>query len=143
MAFEVKTLHICEFQLRLKPVRVLWGRYFKGIAVSRRIYVTVPDFVGTVLDKVAASEGNKPTTLAAFWLETRARELLDTGKVSLNDADGEFRNTSETNNLMQNYLKMLASGSPVSDDVIQLLANETDLTEEELRGIRDRLSSNK
>ena len=112
--------------------------------MSKRFYVTLPDLVADALDRWAVNEGTKPATLAGFHLEREIRSAMKDGRIPP-DPDASNSDTSDksfkASGLMQSYLKLLASGSSVPDDIIQLLAKETELTEEELRGLRDRLSS--
>ena len=53
----------------------------QGFSVSKRFFVTVPDFIGDALDRWATAERNKPTTLAAFLLEQVVRKAIDEGKI--------------------------------------------------------------
>ncbi|MGP1383464.1 MAG: ribbon-helix-helix domain-containing protein [Thainema sp.] len=50
-------------------------------AVSKRFYISLPDGIADVLTRWAESEGNKPTSLAAFLVEKAVREAIDSGKV--------------------------------------------------------------
>ena len=111
--------------------------------MSKRFYVTLPDLVADALDRWASNEGTKPATLAGFHLEQEIRSAMKDGRIPPppdTDTPTKAEPHPETNTLMQSYLKLLASGSSIPDEIIQLLAQETELTEEELRGIRDRLT---
>ncbi len=46
-------------------------------AVAKRFYISLPDGIADYLEKWAAKEGNKPTTLAAFLVERAVRDKLD------------------------------------------------------------------
>ena len=95
------------------------------------------------LEAYAVSLGSTATTEATRIITNEILRLRDEGKIPQilsNDANsaGDARESAK---MMQSFLKMLADGISVPDNIIQLLAKETELTEEELRGIRDRLSS--
>ncbi|MEO0986519.1 MAG: hypothetical protein AAFY20_13330 [Cyanobacteria bacterium J06639_14] len=49
--------------------------------VSKRYFITLPDGVANALERWAASESNKPSTLAAFLVEVAVREADDQGKI--------------------------------------------------------------
>lgn len=49
--------------------------------VSKRYNITLPDGVAKALEGWAESEENKPSTLAAFLLETAVRQAADQGKI--------------------------------------------------------------
>lgn len=49
--------------------------------VSKRYFVTLPDGVADLLERWAASERNKPSTLAAFLVEAAVRAADDAGKI--------------------------------------------------------------
>ncbi|MEM9215640.1 MAG: hypothetical protein AAGD25_15020 [Cyanobacteria bacterium P01_F01_bin.150] len=103
--------------------------------------------VGTYkkLERYAKTRETKPSSEAAYIVTRVLDELDDAGKIPhpIDQANLAGLNSlsNETHGLMQSYLKLLASGSSVPDEIIQMLAKETELTEEELKGIRDRLSS--
>ena len=42
--------------------------------VAKRFYISLPDGIAEMLEEWATSEGNKPTTLAAFLVERAIRE---------------------------------------------------------------------
>ncbi|WP_199306914.1 hypothetical protein [Pseudanabaena sp. FACHB-2040] len=45
--------------------------------VAKRFYISLPDGIADELARWADSEGNKPTTLAAFLVERAIRERLE------------------------------------------------------------------
>ena len=49
--------------------------------MSKRYYVTLPDGVGEKLERWAASEKDKPATLAAFLLTKAIREADEKGLI--------------------------------------------------------------
>ena len=49
--------------------------------VSKRYGIKLPDAIAAALERLAASEGNKPTTLASFLVERVIRTMLDEGKI--------------------------------------------------------------
>jgi hypothetical protein len=48
---------------------------------NKRYNVTLPWGVGEALERWAASEGNKPTTLASYLVESAVRKAVDEGLV--------------------------------------------------------------
>lgn len=50
-------------------------------AVAKRFYISLPDGIADYLEKWAAKEGNKPTTLAAFLVERAVRDAKAAGEV--------------------------------------------------------------
>lgn len=46
-------------------------------SVTKRLHISLPDGIADELEKWASSEGNKPTTLAAFLVERAVRERLE------------------------------------------------------------------
>jgi hypothetical protein len=49
--------------------------------VSRRVFLTVPDFIADALERWADKEGTKAATLAGFIVEREVREGLRTGEI--------------------------------------------------------------
>jgi hypothetical protein len=49
--------------------------------VSKRYNITLPDGIAEALEQWAESEKNKPSTLAAFLVESAVRQALDQGKI--------------------------------------------------------------
>ena len=94
------------------------------IRVSKRFFVTVPDFIGDALDRWAESERNKPATLAAWLIETSIRQALDEGKIpSATEAlpkSGTIVDTSDRDRV----LKALIDGSEIDETTLALLAQE-------------------
>ena len=45
--------------------------------VTKRLHISLPDGIADELEKWAKSEGNKPTTLAAFLVERSVRDRLE------------------------------------------------------------------
>ncbi|MBD2261093.1 hypothetical protein H6G13_26345 [Pseudanabaena sp. FACHB-2040] len=45
--------------------------------MAKRFYISLPDGIADELARWADSEGNKPTTLAAFLVERAIRERLE------------------------------------------------------------------
>lgn len=57
--------------------------------VTKRLHISLPDGIADELEKWARSEGNKPTSLAAFLVERAVRERIERleseGKVDRDD----------------------------------------------------------
>ena len=45
--------------------------------MAKRFYISLPDGIAERLEQWATSEGNKPTTLAAFLVERAIRERIE------------------------------------------------------------------
>jgi len=45
--------------------------------VAKRFYISLPDGIAEKLEQWAISEGNKPTTLAAFLVERAIRDRIE------------------------------------------------------------------
>ena len=101
------------------------------MAASPRINIKLPESVLSDLELYAKGLGSTVAGEATRLLTNVILEMKHEGKIPQPNSKSS----------VEKYLKMLASGEPVPDEIIQLLAKETELTEEELRGIRDRLSS--
>ncbi|MEO0487943.1 MAG: hypothetical protein AAFZ49_00115 [Cyanobacteria bacterium J06659_2] len=54
--------------------------------VAKRFYISLPDGIAEQLEDWAASEGNKPTTLAAFLVERAVRERIERLEVKVSDS---------------------------------------------------------
>lgn len=50
-------------------------------SVSKRYFITLPDGIAEALDRWAVSERNKPSTLAAYLVESAVREASTQGKI--------------------------------------------------------------
>jgi hypothetical protein len=50
--------------------------------VSKRYNITLPDGIAEALEQWAEGEKNKPSTLAAFLVESAVRQAIDQGKIS-------------------------------------------------------------
>jgi hypothetical protein len=46
-------------------------------SVTKRLHISLPDGIADELERWATSEGNKPTSLAAFLVERAVRERLE------------------------------------------------------------------
>ena len=47
------------------------------LTVAKRFYISLPDGIAEELENWASSEGNKPTTLAAFLVERAIRDRIE------------------------------------------------------------------
>jgi len=50
-------------------------------AVTKRLHISLPDGIADELERWARSEGNKPTSLAAFLVERAVRERIERGDI--------------------------------------------------------------
>lgn len=59
------------------------------LTVAKRFYISLPDGIAEELENWASSEGNKPTTLAAFLVERAVRDRLERQQsVKASDKEG-------------------------------------------------------
>lgn len=93
---------------------------------TSRYNISLTGRYADLLERYATSRQNKPTSEAAYMLMRDLDELEEQGKIP----DGDDQ-------VIQNYLKMLASGTPVPDELIQLVAKEIGMDEAELRKVSD------
>lgn len=99
------------------------------MAASPRINIKLPESVLSDLELYAKGLGSTVAGEATRLLTNVILEMKEEGKIP--------RPTNQSS--VEQYLKMLASEEAIPDEIIQLLAKETELTEEELRKLRDRL----
>ncbi|MBD2261157.1 hypothetical protein [Pseudanabaena sp. FACHB-2040] len=50
--------------------------------MSKRYNITLPDGIAEALEQWAEGEKNKPSTLAAFLVESAVRQAIDQGKIA-------------------------------------------------------------
>lgn len=55
--------------------------------MPKKFSLTLPDQVATALARLAKAEGNRPTTLATYYVEERVRTLMEEGKVPPEEPD--------------------------------------------------------
>ena len=93
--------------------------------VSKRFFVTVPDFIGDALDRWSEAERNKPATLAAFLLEQSVRKAIDEGKVPM-ESQSAVDSTPAHSKIgdSDRVLKALIDGSEIDDLTLTLLAKD-------------------
>ncbi|MEO1095971.1 MAG: hypothetical protein AAFX01_13840 [Cyanobacteria bacterium J06638_28] len=61
------------------------------LTVAKRFYISLPDGIAEELENWASSEGNKPTTLAAFLVERAVRDRLERQQsVKASDKEGTY-----------------------------------------------------
>lgn len=99
-----------------------------------RIQITLGPLILRDLEAYASSIGNTTANEAGRIVTDKVLMLRDEGKIPSDQSDAESNGS-----LMETYLKMLVRGTEIPNEIIKLVANETGLTEEELRKLRDRL----
>lgn len=57
--------------------------------VSRRYAITLPDGIADALEQLAADERNKPSTLAAFLVESAVRQAIKEGRVKIRSKENK------------------------------------------------------
>jgi metal-responsive CopG/Arc/MetJ family transcriptional regulator len=57
--------------------------------VAKRFSISLPDGIAEHLEEWATSEGNKPTTLAAFLVERAVRERIERLEASQANQEGK------------------------------------------------------
>jgi hypothetical protein len=56
--------------------------------VTKRLHISLPDGIADELERWAKSEGNKPTSLAAFLVERAVRERLERIEIEAQQSKG-------------------------------------------------------
>jgi CopG-like RHH_1 or ribbon-helix-helix domain, RHH_5 len=97
-------------------------------AVSRRVFLTLPDGVADDLDKWAAAENNKAATLAGFIVEQAVRQAKEQGKIPLTPAP-TYKSISE---LITKNLDILTDYNRIDQSRLDALAKGDGFTELEI-----------
>jgi hypothetical protein len=118
-------------------------------SVSKRFFVTLPDYIGDALDRWANVERSKPATLAAFLLEKEVREAIEQGKIpadvpapiykSIADLVGKNRDAlSEYNRISETRIEALAKGDRPNELEIARIALALRLDESYIESLIDK-----
>ena len=99
-----------------------------------RIQITLGPLILKDLEAYAASLGNTTANEAGRMVTDRILQLRDEGKIPPSATDSK---ADGDRNLMQTYLKLLTSGTPVPDEIIKWVASETGLSEADLKTVSE------
>ena len=109
------------------------GNHYTVEAVSKRYGIKLPDAIASALERLAASEGNKPTTLASFLVERSIRDLLEKGKIPPQNAvfGPPQKTAGDSGNSVipagvATAMKKLIDGEPLTPEEEELIAEACD-----------------
>jgi hypothetical protein len=109
----------------------------KFVARNSRLSIALPDGLLSALERWAAAEGNKPTSLATFLLETAIRDAIERGKVPPALPEGKDTETPPTD--LKAFLTQLACGKLPTNGQLVTLAHDLGVETEVLMDLRDRV----
>lgn len=102
---------------------------------GKRIFLSLPLGILEALERWAESEGNRPTSLANWIVETAVREAMETGKIP---PPGEKTSLLPPADL-KTFLTQLACGELPSNGQLVTLAHDLGVETEVLMELRDRV----
>jgi hypothetical protein len=106
---------------------------------GKRIFLSLPPAILDALERWAESEGNRPTSLANWIVETAVREALEKGKIP-NPTEPQ-KSVAPTE--LKAFLTQLAYGELPTNGQLVTLAHDLGIPTETLMAIRDRVSRQK
>lgn len=102
---------------------------------GKRIFLSLPPGILEALERWAESEGNRPTSLANWIVETAVREALDAGKIPSPEQKPSQIDAID----LKAFLTRLASGELPTHEQLETLADELGVEAEVLVALRDRV----
>lgn len=105
---------------------------------GKRIFLSLPPAILEALELWAESEGNRPTSLANWIVETAVREAMEKGKIP-RPAEPQVATPTE----LKAFLSQLAYGELPTNGQLVTLAHDLGIPTETLMAIRDRVSKQK
>ncbi|MEP1080204.1 hypothetical protein NDI52_33115 [Leptolyngbya sp. PL-A3] len=102
---------------------------------GKRIFLSLPPGILEALERWAESEGNRPTSLANWIVETAIREAMEAGKIPPPQEDKHPHASTD----LQNFLTQLAAGESPDKEQITALAQSLGVDQKILLELRDRL----
>ena len=102
---------------------------------GKRIFLSLPPGILEALERWAESEGNRPTSLANWIVETAVREALESGKIP------PLRNKAPllAPTDLKTFLTQLACGELPTNGQLVTLAHDLGVETEILMELRDRV----
>lgn len=107
------------------------------VARNQRLSIALPEGLLGALERWAAAEGNKPTSLATFLLETAIRDAIERGKVPPAVPNGKDNKIPPTD--LKAFLTQLACGELPTNGQLVTLAHDLGVETKVLMELRDRV----
>jgi len=101
---------------------------------GKRIVLSLPPGILEALERWAESEGNRPTSLANWIVETAVREALESGKIPPPEEKASLAPTD-----LPAFLTQLACGELPTNGQLVTLAHDLGVETEVLMELRDRV----
>ena len=102
---------------------------------GKRIFLSLPLGILEALERWAESEGNRPTSLANWIVETAVREAMETGKIPPPEEKASLLPPAD----LKTFLTQLACGELPSNGQLVTLAHDLGVETEVLMELRDRV----
>jgi hypothetical protein len=102
---------------------------------GKRIFLSLPPGILEALERWAESEGNRPTSLANWIVETAVRDAMESGKVPPPQAATEPSPPTD----LKAFLTQLACGELPTNGQLVILAHDLGVDTEILMDLRDRV----
>lgn len=104
---------------------------------GKRIFLSLPPGILEALERWAESEGNRPTSLANWIVETAVREAVENGKIPPSEEKQKAPLLPPTD--LKMFLTQLASGELPTNGQLVTLAHDLGVETEILMELRDRV----
>lgn len=102
---------------------------------GKRIFLSLPSGILEALERWAESEGNRPTSLANWIVETAVRAAIEDGKIP----PLEEKTSSLAPTDLKAFLTQLANGDLPTNGQLVTLAHDLGVETEVLMELRDRV----
>jgi len=102
---------------------------------GKRIFLSLPPGILEALERWAESEGNRPTSLANWIVETAVREAVESGKVPPVENKAPLLAPTD----LKAFLTQLACGELPTNGQLVTLAHDLNVETEILMELRDRV----
>ena len=102
--------------------------------MGRKYSITVPDLIGRVIDNMSKDEGSKPTSAAAFILETAVKNGLRDGLFPPAWADTECdeQPSDDVSDLALRLLSAIITGEELDPSIVASVAKYLDVSPHDL-----------
>jgi hypothetical protein len=101
---------------------------------GKRIFLSLPPGILEALERWAESEGNRPTSLANWIVETAIREAMEAGKIPPKEKTSSLPPAD-----LKAFLSQLACGELPTNGQLVTLAHDLGVETEVLMELRDRV----
>lgn len=102
---------------------------------GKRIFLSLPPGILEALERWAESEGNRPTSLANWIVETAVREAIESGKIPPPEEKTPLLPPAD----LKAFLTQLACGELPTNGQLVTLAHDLGVETEILMELRDRV----